>query len=197
VSEITEFDIREGGYLLAEVPRLTFSQVCRKIGRSPHFLRNFQIKLGLYVPKESEGYSPAYLHFLETIIILRAFSVPLEDIAELFEAEKRILRFLRIDSLTMSPTWYLDQCGRNEESANRLLLTNQDLGGSISEGGVQFHLDFRGMHGELFSGAEMGQDAKCVMAAYDTRLEKVRSRVKTEEVVLRRALDWSARWETK
>jgi hypothetical protein len=52
------------------------------------------------------------------------------------------------------------------------------------------------MHGELFSGAEMGQDAKRVMAAYDTRVEKVRARVKTEEMVLRRALTWSARWDS-
>lgn len=165
------------------------------MGRAPHYLRNIQMKLGLYVPKDHEGYSPAYLHFLETVIILRAFSVPLEDIAELFEAEKRILRFLRIDTLSLSSTWYLDQCGRNEDSVNRLLLTNQDLGGSITDGGVQFHLDFRGAHGELFSGAEMGQDATRVMAAYETRVDKVRSRVKTEEVVLRRALAWSARWE--
>lgn len=165
------------------------------MGRSPHYIRNCQAKLGLYIPKDSEGYSNAYLVFLETVIILRAFSVPLEDIAELFEAEKRILRFLRVDTLTLSPTWYLDQCGRNEEGANRLLLTNQDLGGSITEGGVQFHLDFRGVHGELFSGAEMGQDAQRVMAAYETRLEKVKDRVKTEEVVLRRALAWSAQWE--
>ena len=195
MSEVTCLDVREGTGFESQVGHLTFSQLCRKMGRSPHYLRNIQIKLGLYVPKETEGYSPAYLHFLETIIILRAFSVPLEDIAELFEAEKRILRFLRVDTLTLSPTWYLDQCGRNEEKINRLLLTNQDLGGSISEGGVQFHLDFRGMQGELFSGAEMGQDAKRVMAAYDTRLQKVRSRVKTEEVVLRRALAWSDRWE--
>ena len=189
-------DSPAGAYLESHQERLTFSQICRRMGRAPHYLRNIQIKLGLYVPKEAEGYSPAYLHFLETIIILRAFSVPLEDIAELFEAEKRILKFLRFDTLTLSPTWYLDQCGRDNEKVNRLLLTNQDLGGSITEGGVQFHLDFRGMHGELFTGAEMGQDAKCVMAAYDTRLEKVRSRVKTETLVLRRALDWSARWET-
>ena len=175
--------------------RLTFSQLCRKMGRSPHYIRNLQTKLGLYIPKDSEGYPSAYRVFLETVIILRAFSVPMEDIAELFEAEKRILRFLRADTLTMSPTWYLDQCGRNEDGANRLLLTNQDLGGSITEGGVQFHLDFRGAHGELFSGAEMGQDARRVMAAYETRLEKVRGRVKTEEVVLRRALAWSARWD--
>lgn len=173
----------------------SFSQLCRKMGRSPHYIRNLQAKFGLYIPRDSEGYSHSYRVFLETIIILRAFSVPLEDIVELFEAEKRILRFLRADTLTLSPTWYLDQCGRHEESANRLLLTNQDLGGSITEGGVQFHLDFRGAHGELFSGAEMGQDAQRVMAAYETRLEKVRGRVKTEEVVLRRALAWSARWE--
>lgn len=188
-------DILGGAYLESQAERLTFSQLCRRMGRSPHYLRNIQVKLGLYIPKDSEGYSPGYRNFLETIIILRAFSVPLEDIAELFEAEKRILRFLRVDTLSLSPTWYLDQCGRNEESVNRLLLTNQDLGGSITDGGVQFHLDFRGMHGELFSGAEMGQDAKRVMAAYETRLEKVKGRVKTEEVVLRRALAWSARWE--
>jgi len=173
----------------------SFSQLCRKMARSPHYIRNLQAKFGLYIPKDSESYSHSYRLFLETVIILRAFSVPLEDIVELFEAEKRILRFLRADTLTLSPTWYLDQCGRHEESANRLLLTNQDLGGSITEGGVQFHLDFRGAHGELFSGAEMGQDARRVMAAYETRLEKVRGRVKTEEVVLRRALAWSARWE--
>ena len=197
MSEIAGLDILEETCLEPHVGRLTFSQLCRRLGRSPHYLRNIQMKLGLYLPKETEGFSPAYFHFLETIIILRAFSVPLEDIAELFEAEKRILRFLRIDTLTLSPIWYLDQCGRSDEGANRLLLTNQDLGGSITEGGVQFHLDFRGMHGELFSGAEMGQDAKRVMAAYDTRLAKVRGRVKTEEVVLRRALAWSDRWEAK
>lgn len=173
----------------------TFSQLCRKMGRSPHYIRNIQAKFGLYIPKDSETYSHAYRVFLETIIILRAFSVPFEDIVELFEAEKRILKFLRADTLTLSPTWYLDQCGRNEDGANRLLLTNQDLGGSITEGGVQFHLDFRGAHGELFSGAEMGQDARRVMAAYESRLEKLRERVKTEEVVLRRALAWSARWD--
>jgi hypothetical protein len=189
-------DIKGSGFFPESVSdRCSFSQLCRRLGRSPHYIRNCQIKLGLHVPKDSEGYSPAYRIFLETIIILRAFSVPLEDIAELFEAEKRILRFLRVDTLTLSPTWYLDQCGRNGEGSNRLLLTSHDLGGSITEGGVQFHLDFRGAHGELFSGVEMGQDARRVMAAYDTRLEKVRSRVKTEEVVLRRALAWSAQWE--
>ena len=193
-----EINEKQGGMVFSDSisDRFSFSQLCRKIGRSPHTIRNCQTKLGLYIPKDSEGYSCAYRIFLETIIILRAFSVPLEDIAELFEAEKRILRFLRVDTLTMSPTWYLDQCGRNDESSNRLLLTNQDLGGSISEGGVQFHLDFRGAHGELFSGAEMGQDARRVMAAYENRLEKVRSRVKTEEFVLRRALAWSAQWES-
>lgn len=175
--------------------RLSFSQLCRRIGRSPHYLRNCQQKLGLHVPKDEEGYSAAYRAFLETVIILRAFSVPLEDIAELFEAEKRILRFLRVDTLTLSPTWYLDQCGRGTEGANRLLLTNQDLGGSISDGGVQFHLDFRGVHGELFSGAEMGQDAQRVMAAYETRLERLRERVRNEQIVLRRALAWSAQWD--
>ncbi|MEI6562700.1 MAG: hypothetical protein WCO42_00170 [bacterium] len=194
MEQVMDASLRGGAYQEPHAERLTFSQLCRRMGRSPHYIRNLQIKLGLYVPKEVEGYSSAYLLFLETIIILRAFSVPLEDIAELFEAEKRILRFLRIDTLSLSPTWYLDQCGRNEESVNRLLLTNQDMGGSITEGGVQFHLDFRGAHGELFSGAEMGQDAKRVMAAYDNRLEKVKSRVKTEEVVLRRALAWSTRF---
>lgn len=193
--EISEINLC-GMFSDSALERYSFSQLCRKMGRSPHYIRNLQTKFSLYVPKDSEGYSHSYRVFLETIIILRAFSVPLEDIVELFEAEKRILRFLRIDTLTLSPTWYLDQCGRNEESANRLLLTNQDLGGSITEGGVQFHLDFRASSGELFSGAEMGQDARRVMAAYETRLEKVRGRVKTEEVVLRRALAWSARWES-
>lgn len=191
ISQIMDFGILSDG----SAERLTFSQLCRKMGRSPHTIRNLQVKLGLYIPKETEGYSLAYRVFLETIIILRAFSVPLEDIIELFEAEKRILRFLRVDTLSLSPTWYLDQCGRNGDGVNRLLLTNQDLGGSITDGGVQFHLDFRGVHGELFSGAEMGQDAQRVMAAYETRLDKVRGRVKTEEVVLRRALAWSARWD--
>lgn len=194
MSHVTDI-LEDLGGVETSQDRLTFSQLCRKMGRSPHYIRNLQTKLGLYIPKDAEGYAPAYRVFLETVIILRAFSVPLEDIAELFEAEKRILRFLRVDTLSLSPTWYLDQCGRNEECVNRLLLTNQDLGGSITEGGVQFHLDFRGAHGELFSGAEMGQDARRVMAAYETRLEKVRSRVKTEEVVLRRALAWSARWD--
>jgi len=195
VPKIDDDELPLGAFAEPVSERLTFSQLCRRMGRSPHYIRSLQGKLGLYMPKDTEGYSSGYRAFLETVIILRAFSVPLEDIAELFEAEKRILKFLRADTLTISPTWYLDQCGRNEDSANRLLLTNQDLGGSITEGGVQFHLDFRGAHGELFSGAEMGQDAHRVMAAYETRLEKVKGRVKTEEVVLRRALAWSARWD--
>ncbi len=188
-------DLKERVLADYQADRCTFSQLCHKMGRSPHYLRNCQTKLGLYIPKETEGYSGAYRIFLETIIILRAFSVPLEDIVELFDAEKRILRFLRVDTLSLSPTWYLDQCGRNEDSANRLLLTNQDLGGSITDGGVQFHLDFRGAHGELFSGAEMGQDAQRVMAAYESRLDRVRNRVRAEGVVLRRALAWSAQWD--
>ena len=173
-----------------------FAELCRRLGKSSAYVRNVQSILGLHIPADGEGYSDAYAAFLETVIALRTFSVAFDEIADLFEVEQKILCLLKIDSLTSSPTWYLDACGKTVVSGKRLLLTNHDLGGSITADGVQFHLDFRGSLPELFSGPEMGEDVRRVMDTYIERLARVRARVKTEEPLLLRSLAWSARaWE--
>jgi hypothetical protein len=173
-----------------------FSELCRRLGKSPAYVRNVQSILGLHFPTDGDGYTEAYAAFLETVIALRTFSVPFDEIAELFEVEKKILRLLKIDSLTTSPTWYLDACSKAVAGGKRLLLTNHDLGASITADGVQFHLDFRGSLPELFSGPEMGEDVCRVVDTYLERLARIRGRVKTEEPLLLRSLAWSARaWE--
>ena len=96
-----------------------------------------------------------------------------------------------MDTLTDSKTWYLDGCGLMTGSDNRLLLTNYDLGRSVTSNAVQFHLDFGRRDAELFTGTEMGEDVRRVMGKYRRLLGKILERVRAEEPVLREALTWS------
>jgi hypothetical protein len=169
------------------------AEVCRRLGKAPAYLRHVQSALGLHVPKDGEGYSDAYVCFLQTVVALRTLGIPTDDIADLFDTEKKLLHLLRIDTLTHSPTWYLDQCGRPSVRENCLLLTNVDLGGAIGSGGVQIHLDFGQRKPELFSGSEMGEDARRILAAYLDKLDTLRDRARAEEPALRAALQWSRR----
>ena len=172
---------------------MSVSRLCGKLGKSQPYVRTIQSRLGLHIPADGSGYSEAYGAFLETVIVLRTFSVPLDEIGELFESEKKILRLLKIDTLTASPTWYLDACGKASGNGNRLLLTNHDLTGCITPDGVQFHLDFSGRLPELFSGPEMGEDAHRLMDAYLVKVDRIKARVRAEESVIERALRWFAR----
>ena len=171
----------------------TFSELCRALGKSPIYVRSLQRMLALPVSPDGEGYSVAYLNFLEGIVSLRVCSVPLEQIVDLFEKERRILELLHIDSLSESPTWYLDHCQCEERTEQHLLLTGLDLGFPIQSSAVQSNLDFRKRTAELFSRDEMGEDVIRLLSDYARLLRRVRHRVEEETPVLRNTLVWSER----
>ncbi len=168
-----------------------FSELCRMLGKPPVFLNSLQRTLSLYIPKNGETYSTAYFNFMEGVVSLRTFSVSLDLIHETFEKEKKILELLHIDSMTQSPTWYLDACGKRPHSASTLLLTGHDVGFPIGQGVIQKNLNFKDKPAELFNPSEMGEDVERVVAQYIKLQNKIRDRVMHETPVLRNALAWS------
>ena len=169
----------------------TFAEICQSLGKPSAYIRSIQAKLGLHVPKDESGYSEAYVLFLQNIVALRTFSVPMDEIVDLFNTEKKLLRLLKVDTLSRSPTWYLDQCGKSTRPDSRLLLTNYDLGGAITSTGVQSHLDFSQHTPELFAGVEMGEDARKILKTYQAKRTGILVKVRSEEPVLKQALQWS------
>ena len=173
--------------------RFTFGRLCEVVGKAPFFVSNIQRNLGLYVPAAGEEYSVAYVAFMEKIVALRTFNVPVADIAELFSKEKRLLELLKFDSLSDSPTWYLDGCGSPKRSDKHLLLTGYALGFHLHGHEIQANLDFGKRDGELFAGHEMGEDITRAVAAYTKLADKIRDRVEKETPVLKNALFWGAK----
>ena len=168
-----------------------FRNLCHALGKSYVYVRNLQTRLGLPIPGKGEEYPAAYSIFLKTIIALRSFSVPLDDILALLETEKKLLILLKVDTLTSSQTWFLDACGSCATSTQRLLLTNHDIGHAITPAGIQFNLDFSVRQPELFSGAEMGENVRRVLNLYRKWRNRVLDRVRAEEPVLQHALAWA------
>ena len=173
--------------------RIPFAEVCQALCKPFPYLRQLQAKLDIHIPDDHrEGYADTYVAFLNTVVVLRTFGVSMDDIAELFEIEKKLLKLLKVDTILSSKTWYLEFCGPVAEGGNRLLLTNFDLSRSVTPNAVQFHLDFGTRDQELFTGVEMGEDIRHVLKLYRAKLARVRERVRTEEPVLREALTWAA-----
>lgn len=168
----------------------TVRQLSEKLGKDPLYVRNVQKTLNLHVP-DGEGYSLAYLRFLRKIIALRTFSVPMDDIVRLFEIEKKLLRLLRADTHSSSPTWYLDACAGRGQHESRLLLTGYDLGVPVAGGTIQTSLDFGDMPPELFEGEEMGEDIGRILDQYLKLVDKTRHRTRNESPILRHALSWA------
>jgi len=167
-----------------------FQEFCQLLGKSAPYVHNLQSKLGLYISDKTEDYSDGYLAFMQTVIALRTFSIPVDDICQLFETEKKLLKLLKVDSLSHSKTWYLDACSLSLRDGNRLLMTNYDMDHHIKPNAVQSNLDFGAKEAELFSGHEMGEDANRVYNVYARQRDEIMERVKSETVVLERALDW-------
>lgn len=166
------------------------------LGRDPLYVGNLQRDLGLHVPPKRGRYSHAYQAFLEKIVALRALHVPQEKIADLFETEKKCLQLLHVDTLSDSPTWYLDACGNGEnhsEADDRLLLTEYRLGFPPDAEAVQHTLDFGSGGPELFKSAEMGEDVRRVLAKYSKLLGGICKRIEREKPVLENALYWATR----
>jgi hypothetical protein len=173
--------------------KLSFARLCEILGKAPLYIANLQRSLGLYVPTSEAGYSVAYVSFMEKGVALRTFNVPTSDIADLFTKEKRILELLKFDSLSTSPTWYLDACGSPNRSDEHLLLTGYALGFALHSSAIQTNLDFGKRDDELFEGREMGEDVSRSIAAYRKLVAKVRARVERETPVLQNALFWGER----
>lgn len=171
---------------------LSFSDMCRVLNRPPGYVRTLQGKLGLYIPPSGDGYTSAYVAFMEKIQSLRLLSVPMEDIESLFQLEKKLLTLLKIDSLSASKTWYLDACASPPQSDDPLLLTNMDVSGHLSaDGGVQISLDFSERPTELFPSHEMGEDVRRVRKLYNKQRTEIVRRVKAEAPILQDALRWA------
>lgn len=171
----------------------SLSALCKALGKGPTYVRRLQRELKLHVPDAREGYSDAYLNFFEKLVALRTFNVPVSDIADLFVKERRILEMLHFHSLTDSPTWYLDACGAPTHSDAALLLTGHNLGSPVTARAIQANLDFSDRNRELFQGVEMGEDVRRALDLYVELLNRIRARIRTETIVLRNALAWSAR----
>jgi hypothetical protein len=176
------------------VPRrsgLSLSELCASLHRGPHYIRSLQQGLGLPVIASRDGYPKEYVAFLDRVLYLRVFAVPLDDIASLFAIEKKLMQMLRVDTTASSPLWYMEWCGIEDASPNRLLLTNFDAGPWIREDGtVQFSLDFGTRSPELFKSAEMGEDIRHVFSLYREQLAAVSRRLRDERNVVRDALAW-------
>ena len=170
----------------------TLNEFCRALGKSQPYLHQLQAGLDLHIPRKDEGYSPAYLGFMQKIIALRAFSVTVTEIADLFRKEKKILVLLHVDSISDSPTWYLDACGCDDGPPdNSLLLTGHNLGFPITAEVIQSNLDFSARDPELFTSREMGEDIRRVLKLYLKLLEKIKEKVDAERPILQQALAWS------
>jgi hypothetical protein len=180
----------------AKSGELSLHALCRRLGRDTFQVKSLQKALDLPVPEAGEGYSVAYLKFLQKIVALRVFSVPVDRIAELFDLEKKILRLLHIDSIGEGPIWYLDGCRAGDRATpqagvgRRLLLTGYDLGFPLTAAAVQHHLDFGQKDPELFRGVEMGEDVLRMLARYMELLRWVRERVEQERPLVEDALRW-------
>jgi hypothetical protein len=178
----------------------SFPDLCRILGKDAFTIKGLQRHLELHMPEKGGVYTQSYAIFMEKIVALRAFNVPQEDIKALFETEKKILRLLHVDTLTDSPTWYLDACVSAEDcegAADRLLLTGHRLDFPAGAPAVQHNLDFGRRDPELFKGVEMGEDIRRVFRKYLTLLDALTERIRKERPVLRNALDWAERFVTR
>jgi hypothetical protein len=168
----------------------TFAELCQALGKSTIYVRNIQKTLNLHRASNGQTYSEAYLAFMEGVIALRTFTVPLEQIEELFKKELKILRLLHVDSMSDSPTWYLDSCHLHRDREGRLLLTGHELGFSEQGRAIQANLDFHTRPAELFKSREMGEDVRVVLKHYLDQMAKIRARVLHQKGVLKNALAW-------
>lgn len=172
-----------------------FGALCRILGKPPVYVLRLQQALELYVPGADEGYKRAYVCFLEKIVALRTFGIPLADVTDLFSKERRLLELLRFDALSDSPTWYLDGCGRQgRELGDCLLLSGYSLGFSLDTPAYQPNLDFGRRDDHLFAGHEMGENIDRSLRIYREQAAKMCTRISQEIPVLQNALYWGERF---
>ncbi len=177
-----------------ETPQ-TLASVAKRCGKPVATLKGLQKSLGLHVLGDGI-YPEAYCRFLQKIVALQALHVSRAAITDIFEKERQILRLLHVDSLSSSPTWYLDACAQPETRAalaTRLLLSGYDLGFTLNTTALQDTLDFGSREKELFKGKEMGEDVRKLLSDYLRMLSAIRQVVSAEIPAIRNALSWASK----
>ena len=169
----------------------TFADLANSLNRSTVYLSGLQSRFELPA-FDCDGYSDAYLSFLQTVVHLRTLSIKEETLRDLWHIEKKLLVLLHADS-TGSPTWFLDSCGATTHPKRRLLLTNYELGAEVHGKGVQLGLNFADTAPELFAGQEMGEDALRVLNDYRKLHARISADVEAEAPHVRAAVAWSKR----
>ncbi len=169
----------------------TWNEMAAILGKSVPYLRSLLAQLGVDLPRRTNAYPERFMGFLRRIVALRTFSVPIDDIADLYRKEHKILQILHMDALGPDIFWFVGPGSPRGRSERQLLLTGHDLGFDLDAGPIQHNLDFREDRRELFGGHEMGEDLRLVLDRYIKQLRKVDSRVKTERPILVDALAWA------
>jgi hypothetical protein len=169
----------------------TVGEMSKALNRAPVYLHGLQSRFEL--PSfEGSGYSDQRLSFLRTIVFLRMLSVTEQSLRDIWHLEKQLLQLLHVDT-TGSPTWFLDACGPTNHARRRLLLSNHDMGVSLTPRTVQLGLNFAKDLPELFAGKEMGEDALRVLRAYLKLYTRIQADVGAELPLVRSATRWSKR----
>jgi hypothetical protein len=119
-------------------------------------------------------------------------SIQREIRRDLWTTEKTLLQLLHVDS-TGSKTWFLDSCGTTTNPAQRLLLSNYDIGRPVPAKELQLGLNFAKAAPELFAGKEMGEDAIRVLNGYIRMYSTVRAEIACEIPHLRQTIKWASK----
>lgn len=170
---------------------MTLGEMSKSLNRPAIVLTSLQKRFELPV-RQGAAYSPAYFAFLRKIVHLELLGISDKDLIELWKTEKHLLQQLHFDA-TGSPTWFLDECAHARNPERRLLLTNHDLGPEILNHMLQPHLDFEPQAKGLFSGKEIGDDARRVLNRYLVLYADIQSQAEAEAAQLRDALRWFPR----
>ena len=166
---------------------MTFAELCARLNRSPVYVRGLQRRFALPI-LEGSPYSAAYVAFLEGVIHLRVLGIPEETLTHAWNLERKLMQLLHADS-TGSATWFLDACGSTGNRDHRLLLSNFDIGTFLPSGAVQLGLNFADKDKpELFTKAEMGEDAILVLCQYLPIHQQILRDIKLEIPVVREAI---------
>ena len=177
----------------AEPETFKMHELCRTIGKSNPCIRRLQNALALPIPTRPERYPEKYMLFIRRIVALRTFNVPVDEIKELLEKEKKILQLLHFDSVAHDACWFMSSDDPPVPSDRHLLLSGIDLGTSLTSSEIQCNLDFHDRGAELFSRREMGEDIRHVLDLYVELLKQIDKRVSSEKPVLEEALAWAGR----
>ncbi len=172
-------------------PALTLAELAQALNRPVVAITSLQHRFEL-PSLSSQGYSKAYLAFLQTLVSLRALAISEDRILDLWKLEKKLLQLIHVDT-TGSRTWFLDSCGRTDHLQRRLLLSNYDIGIAIPAHAIQLGLDFAQKPAELFAGTEMGEDAIRVLNKIIPLQSTIRADVVAELPHLRQTAKWAAR----